>query len=292
MNNKKYFGDTILFIDSIIWGIGYIVVLMALNAGSGEFFLTASRFTIATLIQLPFIFKKLKKLNKKIISKGVILGLLLVSGFVVQTIGQKYTTATNTAFLTSVNVVLIPFTSMIIIKKKLQVRSIIAAIITFVGIGFLTVKSSLTINNGDIYVLVCAVLFALYASVTDLAAKKEDASLLVFIQFLTSAILASILFAFSNEKIILNNDIIFSALYLGVLSNFVATLLYAYGLKYTSAERGSIILSLESIFGSILAIIIFNEPFNYRLIIGSLLILFAILYSEKIIFKKKLLLKK
>ncbi len=287
MKKKQIVGDLILLLTSLIWGVGYAVVAIALKAGSGEYFLTASRFALATTLQLPFVYKEFKQMNKSVIIKGVILGALLVFGFFTQTIGQKDTTTTNVAFLTSVNIVLIPFTSFVIIRKKLQLRSIIAALITLVGIGFLTLGSSFHINIGDYYVLLCALFFALYASVTDLSAKSENPKLLVFIQFLTATVFASIAFILSDEKMVFNTAVSLSIIYCGLVSNLIATLLYTYGLKYTSAERASIILSLESIFGTILGIILFGEIFNFKLLIGSALILFAILYSEKIILKPK-----
>ncbi len=287
IKGKKLLGESILFLSALMWGIGYAVVAIALNAGSGEIFLTTIRFILASIFMLPFVYKKLKTLNKALVGKGVILGLLLVFGFFTQTIGQKSTTTTNVAFLTSVNIVLIPFTSFFIIKKKIQIRSIIAAILTFIGIAFLTLGDTFSINIGDVYVLICALIFALYASVTDKYAKKEDPIILVFIQFVTAAVVAGIIFYFSDEMIIFNKTIIISVIYLGIFSNVICTLFYTYGLKYTSAERASIILSLESVFGSILGIILFSEPFNYRLILGSMLILFSILYSENILLKNK-----
>ncbi len=285
MKNNQYLGDGILLIAALIWGFGYVAVVFALNSGGGEYFITAARFGIASLLQIPFIYPKLKQLNKSIISKGIILGLLLVGGFISQTIGQKSTTTTNVAFLTSVNVVLIPFTSLIIFRKKLSLRSVIAAFITLIGLGFLSIKDNLSINPGDFYVIICAALFAAYSSVTDFASKKEDPQLLVFIQMLTAALSSSIIFFFSAEKLELSPALIANIFYLGCFSNLIATLLYTYGLKYSSAERGSIIVSVESVFGAILGILIFKEAFSYKLIIGSSLILFAILYSEKIILK-------
>ncbi len=287
IQGKKLLGESILFLSALMWGIGYAVVAIALNAGSGEIFLTTIRFILASVFMLPFVYKKLKTVNKELLLKGVILGLLLVLGFFTQTIGQKSTTTTNVAFLTSVNIVLIPFTSFFIIKKKIQIRSIMAALLTFLGIAFLTLGSKFSINIGDFYVLLCALIFALYASVTDKYAKKEDPIMLVFIQFVAAAIFAGIIFYFSNESVVMNKTILISVIYLGIFSNVICTLFYTYGLKYTSAERASIILSLESVFGSILGILLFSEPFNYRLIIGSMLILFSILYSENILFKNK-----
>ncbi len=288
ISERQLRGDIMLLFASLIWGIGYAAVEFALNDGAGEYFLTASRFTIASVLMLPFVYNKLKSMSKKVVLKGVTLGLLLFLGFIAQTVGQISTTTTNVAFLTSVNIVLIPFTSYFIIKRKIKARSIIAALITMLGIGFLTLGSGFSINKGDIYVLLCALFFAAYASVTDISAKKEDPNLLVFVQFVTAATLSYIAFFLSDEKIVFTTTVTWSIVYLGVVSNLIATSLYTHGLKYTSAERASIIVSLESVFGSAFGILIFAEPFNIKLIIGASLIFVAILYSEKIIFKKQL----
>ncbi len=284
IKENKYYGDIILILASFIWGVGYVAVAYGLIYGAGEIFLTASRFILASLFQIPFVYKKIKFINKRVVLKGVLLGILLVSGFVFQTVGQSYTTTTNVAFLTSVNIVIIPFTSMFILRKHLEFRSVIAALITFCGIGFLTLGKSFSINIGDYYVLVCAFIFAMYSSVTDKYAKQEDPHLLVFIQMLTSAFFSSIMFIFSKESIVLNKVVVISIVYLALFSNLIALILYTLGLKFTSAERGSVIVSLEGVFGAIFGILLFSEPFSYSMIIGSTLILFAIFYSEKIIF--------
>ncbi len=285
--DNKYFGDIVLIISSLLWGVGYVAVTYALMAGTGELFLTASRFVLATIIQLPFVYKKLRNADKYVIRKGILLGTLLVGGFFAQTIGQSYTTTTNVAFLTSVNVVLIPFTSLIFIRKKIAFRSVIAAFITFIGIGFLTLGNTFHINLGDYYVLICALLFAIYASFTDRYVKKEDPSLLVFFQIVTAAALSTIAFMFSSEKVVINMTNAIWIIYLALFSNLIASFLYSIGLRYTSAERGSVIVSIESIFGTMFGILLFNDPFNYRMIIGAALIIFAILYSEKVILNGK-----
>ncbi len=287
IKDNKYFGDIILIIASFLWGVGYVAVTYSLMVGTGEIFLTASRFTLATIIQLPFVYKKLIASDKYVLRKGVLLGLLLVGGFFAQTIGQSYTTTTNVAFLTSVNVVLIPFTSLIFIRKPLASRSIVSAIITFIGIAFLTLGPAFSINVGDYYVLVCALLFAAYASFTDSYVKKEDPSLLVFFQIATASVVSIVAFMFSNEQMVFNTTNTISIIYLALFSNIIASILYSLGLRYTSAERGSVIVSLESVFGTVFGIVLFNDPFNFKMIIGALLILFAILYSEKVIFNGK-----
>ncbi len=287
IKDNRYFGDIILVIASFLWGVGYVAVTYALMVGTGELFLTASRFILATFIQLPFVYKKLRNADKYVIRKGVLLGLLLVGGFFAQTIGQSYTTTTNVAFLTSVNVVLIPFTSLLLLRKAITSRSIISAVITFVGIAFLTLGPAFHINVGDYYVLVCALLFAAYASFTDKYVKKEDPSVLVFFQILTAAVVSTIAFLFSNEEVVLNTINMVAIIYLALFSNVIASILYSLGLRYTSAERGSVIVSLESVFGTIFGIVLFNDPFNFKMIIGSALILFAILYSERVILNGK-----
>ena len=46
------------------------------------------------------------------------MGIALFAGFALQIIGLQYTTPSKNAFLTALNVVIVPFIAFIILKKK------------------------------------------------------------------------------------------------------------------------------------------------------------------------------
>ena len=81
---------------------------------------------------------------------------------------------------------------------------------------------------------------------------------------------------------------IMGVLYLGVFSTTVAFLLQTVCQKDVSETKSAIILSLESVFGTILSVIILHEVLTIRMVIGCLVIFSAIIISEtKLSFLKR-----
>ena len=93
---------------AMIWGFSFVIVKNSLDIVP-TIYMLAFRFTIATIALAAIFWKKLKGLNKKIVSEGFILGALLFISYLLQTEGCKYTTAGKNAFLTTVYIIVVPF---------------------------------------------------------------------------------------------------------------------------------------------------------------------------------------
>ena len=78
----------------------------------------------------------------------------------------------------------------------------------------------------------------------------------------------------------LNSDTIFAIGYLAVFSTMIAFIIQNVAQKYTTSTHAAIILCLESVFGSILSVIMLNEIFTSKMIIGCLTIFIAIITTE------------
>ena len=83
---KKYFGEGALLFNTLIWGGTFALIKSAFEDISPSLFL-ALRFSIATLLLLPFIFKVLRNVNKQTIVAGSILGIFYFTGFAAQSVG-------------------------------------------------------------------------------------------------------------------------------------------------------------------------------------------------------------
>ena len=88
------------------------------------------------------------------------MGIALFAGFALQIIGLQYTTPSKNAFLTALNVVIVPFIAFIILKKKVGMKGIIGAIMSVIGVALLSLNGNLTLSLGDGLTLLCAVGFA------------------------------------------------------------------------------------------------------------------------------------
>ena len=104
--NHKY--NIYMFIATIFFGMTYVLTKICLNY-STEFHIISFRFSIAFIISLIFLHKKIFPIKRREFFYSLLLGGLLFLIFITMTIGVKYTTATNASFLVSLSVIFIPF---------------------------------------------------------------------------------------------------------------------------------------------------------------------------------------
>ena len=281
MEKKKVlFADISLLFVAIVWGSGFVVTKNALDLIT-PYYLLAFRFIIASLLLGIIFFKKIKKASIKDIKSGVLVGLFLFGGFASQTVGLNYTTAGKQAFITATNVVMVPFIYWGMSKKKPDNYEVFGAILCFVGIGILSLDESLSMGYGDFLTLICAIFFALHISSVGYFAKDSDPFVLAFVQIGTAAVLSTVFaLIFDPRMVEIQSGAIIPILYLGVFSTLLAFLIQTLAQKYTSSVHTAIILSLEAVFGSVLALIFLKEPFTIRFIIGCLSILISVMISE------------
>ena len=285
---KQYKGELLMLITALMWGSGFVGMTMGLEHWT-VFQLMAGRFLAASIILSIVFYKKIKLITKSVLWKGTILGIILFTSFALQTWGLEYTTPSKNAFLTAINVIIVPIIAYVIYKRRIDRFEFIAGGIAIVGIGFLSLQDSLTINFGDVLSTLCAVGFAFDIFYTNVFVKTEDALALTIVQFYTATIcsviavlvLGQVPTSYSNEGIAI-------MLYLAVFCTVVAYACQNIGMQYANPTKSAIILSMESLFGTIFSVLLLNEFLTGRMIFGCVLIFFAILFAEvKPTFKRK-----
>jgi drug/metabolite transporter (DMT)-like permease len=281
-NNKRaILADTGLLLVALMWGGGFVAVKDSLNHIT-PMYIMALRFLFATILMAVVFYKQLRNITKKDIISGSIVGILLFMGFLAQTIGMQYTTVGKNAFLTATNVVIVPFLAWIIYKKNPGWYSVGAALLCLLGIGFLTLQGSkFVINIGDSLTLICAVFFAGHIVSVGYFASDSDPIILSIVQ-LGFAAIASILCALIFEPMptVMNKNVFIGIGYLAIFSTMFAFLIQNVAQKYTRSTHAAVILCLESVFGSILGVIILNDIFTKNMIMGCILIFVGIIISE------------
>lgn len=288
MKNKSFYADLALLIVAFVWGAGFVASKEALSI-TKPFYMMAIRFSMSFFLLSICYIKKFKTFKLKDIKNGTIVGIFLFLAFAAQTVGLQFTQAAKQAFLTGTNVVMVPFLYWIISKKRPDIYSITSAFMCLVGIALLTLQNGIYINLGDSLTLLCAVFFALHIVSVGHFTKSTDPIVLTLIQFMVAAIL-SIIVALFTEPIPgpFTTRGILALLYLGIFSTLVAFLLQNIAQKHTSSTHAAIILCTESVFGSILSMLILGEKFTLEMFIGCIIIFTSIIISEtKLEFLKK-----
>jgi len=273
--------DLMLFFVAFFWGTGFAVTKVAL-----ELFTTVQllfiRFVFASIVSLIFFNKKMKTVTKSDLKAGIIMGLLLAVGYVMQTFGLEGTTAGNSAFLTGTNVVMVPFFFWLVTKKKPGKNNIVAAALMFLGILLLTVDFDNfgKFNLWDFLTFLCAISFAWQVVATGIFAQDKDPIVISTLQLLTCTVIFFFMMLVERQPISFSAKGAASMLYLSLVTTMLCFLMQTIGQKYTSTTHAAIILSLESVVGSLFGVIFLEEKYSFVTLVAFVVIFLAILTAE------------
>lgn len=269
-----------LVMVTVIWGGGFVASDMALDS-MRPFQIMTVRFLLAAVLMGLISIRALKGITKEEVRAGAMMGTALFVGFALQTVGLQFTTPSKNAFLTALNVVIVPFIAFLILKKKIKAKGIIGAVMAVVGVGLLSLDNNFSLGLGDGLTIICAFGFAFQIFLTSEFVKKYRATALNFIQMLTAFVLSFVsMFCFGETSFEVTTKGWLSVLYLGVISTTLCYLLQTASQRYVDETKAAIILSMESVFGTLFSIIILHEIITLRMVIGSIVILVAVIISN------------
>ena len=274
------FADLGLLLVALLWGAGFLFTKRGLDYIT-PLWMMSMRFVGATIIMSIVFYKNFRKISKSDLKAGLIIGIFLYIAFATQTIGLQYTSISNQAFLTATNVVFVPFLVWMVYKKAPDKFAFIGAALATVGIGLITLKEGLHLNVGDMWTLACAVFFAGHIVSIGFFAKENDPIALTIVQFAVAAVL-SLVSALMMEPLPakIGSEAMLSVGYMVLASTLLAFLLQNICQKYTPSTHASLIHSLESVFGTLVAVVFEGEMFNLQMALGCITVFAAILLIE------------
>lgn len=279
---KEILGKCMLLMSALIWGSSFIVMKNAVDFIS-PFTLLCIRFVLSTIFISILFFNKIKKIKKQDLLGGFLAGLALFSAFSIQTFGLQLTTPGKNAFLTAVYCTIVPLLSWLYFKKKPDKAQIFAAILCFIGVGFVSLDSSLKVNLGDLYTLIGGFLYAVHIIVYEKAMKKTSPIIITALQFAFASIFSFIAASlFEDISVVFHID---SSIYLQILylAFFATTLCYLFqnvGQKFVNENIAALLLSLESVFGVFFSILFGQEIMTLQIGLGFVIIFISVLISE------------
>lgn len=277
--------DISLLIITIIWGTSFALMKNVL-AHIPSFAYISLRFIIASAVLVVLFRKRLGSISRKTVLHGFILGLILFGGTALQVCGLYYTTASNSAFITGLNVVMVPVISVFLLKKKPAMNSVIGVILAFTGLFFLTGGLNFRFNVGDFLTLLCAVCFALQIIFIDKFTGEQDPVLLSILQISFTAVLGTgVWVTFDFKTFTINLPVIITLFITGVLGTALAYSVQTVVQKYTTPTHTALIFAAEPVFGAVFALIIPDaqgnvEALSIGKVVGCALILLGMLISE------------
>ncbi len=278
---KTYLADFSLVLVALTWGLTFLPVQKVVDENPVYLFLFW-RFLTATLLMAFMSIKYLKNASMDDMKGGTILGIFLFLGFAFQTFGLNYTYSSTVAFITGLNVLMVPIFAYFLFKTKPSIYSNIGAVIAAIGLYFLS-ASEIGFGKGEWLSFVCAVMFAAQVVLTAYYVKKCNIFVLVTFEFLAVSLLSlisSIIFDGQIKPTILNQTFIFAITITAVFATVFAFFVQTAVQKFTTPVKTAIIFTLEPVSAGIAGYLFADEILNYWQFFGVFLILFGVLFAE------------
>lgn len=260
------------------WGVAFVWMKTAIEKEPFYDFL-ATRFTLAAVIMVLARPKTLKLMNGNMLWRGGLLGIVLGAAYVFQTIGLELSTAAVTGFFTGLYVVLTPLLAFILLRQKVSVKVLAGVVLATAGLALIT-ADGLSLSNGIIPLLLCAVLYALHIVGLGAWSKNLDSYALTVVQLATVAVVSWAGALTDGYQPPPDNDVwgavVFCAVFATALGFFVQT----WAQSIMDASRVAIFLTTEVVFAAGFSYAIGQEPVRALTVIGGAVLVSAMLLVE------------
>jgi drug/metabolite transporter (DMT)-like permease len=256
----------------------------------GPFTFNGVRFALGSLSLVPLLLLRgnaRRKASKappadpaSLIKAGAAAGIALFLGASLQQVGLVYTTAGKAGFITGLYVVIVPLLGLFW-RQQPEAGTWIGAALAAVGLYFLSVTESFTIQMGDLLELVGAFFWAGHVLIIGHYSPRIDALRLAFVQYAACSVFS--LFTAVAIETITVEGLLGAAVpifYGGVLSVGVAYTLQVVAQKRAHPAHAAILLSLEAVFAALGGWMLLDETLSFRGAVGCGLMLAGMLLSQ------------
>jgi drug/metabolite transporter (DMT)-like permease len=271
---------------ALVWGSTFIVVKQALTEISAVYFL-AIRFGLASVCMLVLFLPAFRRAGATLVWRGlrggVIAGLFLWFGYILQTFGLKFTSAGNSGFLTGLYIVLVPIISAAVFRRRPQIVELLGAGFATAGMVLLALPSwsqGLPMNRGDLLTIGCAIAFAFHLLVLGYFSQRESFEAVALGQIVCATCLSAASLVLEPPKAIWSGGVVFAVVLTAVFATAVAFGLQTWAQQYTNATRTALIFTLEPVFALATAVYAGGEKLTAERALGGGLILVGILVVE------------
>ncbi|WDV09338.1 DMT family transporter [Lysinibacillus irui] len=280
MNMNKKNAEFLMLTVALAWGCSYLMMKVGLDIIS-PFNLIALRFGIAFVCLALIFLPRFRELTSVALGKGILMGVLIFLIFACLSIGVDKTAASTAAFLASTTVIIVPILECCL-KRILPNKSIVfSVLLVIVGLYLLTVKDTITLDEGAVYCLFTALFYAIYIIILDRIAKKENTLLISIIQLGVDSLLGVLFMLCFETPTLPQTTVQWGAILgLGIFCSAYGFLIQPIAQRYTSSERIGLIFSLEPLFAAIISFIFLHEILDIKGYIGATLIFSGVVYSQ------------
>lgn len=269
-----------LLITTFFWGVTFTIVKDAISHVDVFVFL-AQRFVLASLILLPIAVLRGGRPTWQAVFHGSLMGLFLFGAYAFQTIALLYTSASNTAFLTGLNVVLVPLLGALFLRHNVRPNVAFGAVLAIVGLFFLCTEGTWKFNSGDVLAAICAVSVTIHLLLTGVFASRSSTWWLTTVQLAVVGILSTAACFIKGVPVTeWEPDIAWTLFVCVFFATIFAFLVQTFMQKWISSSHTALIFCSEPVFAALYAWIAAGERLGMHGLAGAVLILGGMVLSQ------------
>ena len=294
MKNNNKLAYLLLVLTTLFWSGNFIVGKAASIYEIPPFSLNFYRWLFAGIILLPFTFKEILK-KKNYIFKNI--GFFIILGISSITIFNSavyyslyYMQVISGVLMISTIPVWIMFISSILGIEKTNKFQIIGVILSLLGVMFIITKSDLNLiknldfNKGDLIMASGMFAWALYSALLKKKTYEISQITLLEVVIITGLLFLVPIYILEmnlGNSLVINKPFILTLSYVVLFPGLASFFFWIKGISIIGANRAGVFLHLMPIFGSLMAIILFEETFMFYHFMGAIFIIIGITLSNK-----------
>lgn len=294
MTNKNNLAYILLILTTLFWSGNFIVGKAASTFDIPPFSLNFYRWLFAGLILLPFTLNEIIKKKDYIFTN---IGFFIILGITSITIFNStvyyslyYMQVISGVLMISTIPVWIMFISSILGIEKTNKFQIFGVFLSLLGVLFIITKSdievikNLAFNRGDLIMAIGMFAWALYSALLKKKTHQISQIALLEVVIITGLVFLIPIYILEmnlGNKIVIGKPFILTLSYVVLFPGLAAFFFWIKGIAIIGANRAGVFLHLMPVFGSIMAIIFFDEKFMIYHLLGAIFIIAGITLSNR-----------
>jgi len=270
-------GLVALILTSVLWGTSFPVIKTVMYYVN-EYTYTWVRSLIAILGLTPYLLYTYYRGRFSVSTArgGLLAGIAYALGLWLQGWGTKYTTASNSAFITGLNIIYVHIYSATVMRRY-SIKLFLALILSISGLYLLTTPTT-GFNLGDLLVLAGSFMWALQIILVDRYSGGDPLIFTLFEMVPALTFLIPDVVFYSTISVSIN--VLLMITYLAFVCSNTAFALQVFGQRYVNPAVTAIVFLLEPVVAAILSYVLLGEVFTSIKVLGASLILTAMFLSS------------
>ena len=264
-----------LVLVCVVWGSTFLIVQQAVQRMPVMDFL-AVRFAVATVVMFALRPTCLRGMTRLGLLRAVGLGAVLGLGYITQTYGLLYTSATVSGFITGMYVVFTPVMLWLILKRKINRNTWLAVVLATAGLAMLSLHSW-SIGLGELLTLGCALVSAIYIVGLGEWSSKYEPYGFSALQIATVAVIALMAALPGGVTMPPDASVWMIVGVTAIFATSIAFLVQTWAQSLVPATNAAVVMTMEPVFAGIFGVFFGGNHLNFQIILGAICVLIAIL---------------